>query len=79
MPDGRGAAGAAAYPALAGDERLAAAGYPIARVLNGKGAMPPFARTLSNEQVAGVVDFIRTSFGNQYAPAPTATDVAALR
>ena len=79
MPDGRGAAGAAAYPALAGDPRLAAAAYPIARVLHGKGAMPPLARSLSDEQVAAVVGFIRTSFGNSYAPAPTAADVAALR
>ena len=79
MPDGHGAEGAAAYPALAGDERLAAAAYPIARVLRGKGAMPPFGRSLSNEQVAGVVDFIRTRFGNQFTPPPTAADVAALR
>ena len=79
MPDGRGAVGAAAYPALAGDERLAAASYPIARVLHGRGAMPPFARTLSDAQVAAVVDFIRTNFGNAYPGAPTAADVAAAR
>lgn len=79
MPDGRGAAGAAAYPALAADPRLAVAAYPIARVLRGKGAMPPFSRTLSDEQVAAVVDYVRTSFGNSYVPAPSSADVAALR
>ncbi len=79
MPDGRGASGAGAYPALAGNERLAAAGYPIALVLRGGGGMPPFARTLSDAQVAAVVGFIRTHFGNAYPDAPSAAGVAAAR
>ena len=79
MPDGRGATGAAAYPALAGDGRLAAASYPITRVLYGKGAMPPLGRMLSDEQIAAVVGYIRTSFGNAYTPEATAADVAAAR
>lgn len=79
MADGHGAVGAGRYPALTGDERLAAAGYPIARVLHGRGAMPPFARTLSDDQVAAVVGFIRSHFGNAYRDAPTAADVAAAR
>ena len=79
MPDGRGAVGAASYPALAGDGRLAAASYPITRVLLGKGAMPPLGRTLSDAQVAAVVGYIRTSFGNDYTPAPAASDVATMR
>ncbi len=79
MPDGRGAAGAGAYPALANDERLVAAGYPIAMVLNGHGAMPSFGRSLSDAQVAAVVGFIRTHFGNAYPDAPSAADVAAAR
>ncbi len=79
MPDGRGAVGAAAYPSLVRDERLAAAGYPIARVLRGRGAMPPLGRSLSDEQVAAVVGYIRTNFGNAYAPGPMAADVAAAR
>ena len=40
MPDGRGAIGAGAYPALAANPRLAAAGYPILVVLRGRKAMP---------------------------------------
>ena len=79
MADGRGAVGAGRYPALAGDERLAAVGYSIARVLHGKGAMPPFARTLSDDQVAAVVGFIRSQFGNVFIAAPTAAEVAAAR
>ena len=79
MPDGRGAVGAAAYPSLRQDGRLAAAAYPVTRVLRGKGAMPPLGRTLSDEQVAAVVDYIRTSFGNDDRPGPAPADVAALR
>lgn len=79
MPDGRGAVGAAAYPSLVQDGRLAAAGYPIVRVLRGRGAMPPLGRSLSDEQVAAVVDYVRTHFGNAYAPGPVAADVAAVR
>ena len=79
MPDGRGAVGAAAYPALANDPHLAEAGYPIALVLHGQRAMPPFARLLDDAQVAAVVGFIRTSFGNAYAPPPALAEVAAAR
>ncbi len=79
MADGRGAVGAGRYPALAGNEHLADAAYPIALVLHGAGAMPPFARTLSDDQVAAVVGFIRSHLGNAYPDAPTAAEVAAAR
>ena len=79
MPDGRGAAGAGAYPALAADARLANAAYPIALVLNGHGAMPAFGRSLSDAQIASVVDFIRRNLGNAYPDAPSEADVAAAR
>ena len=79
MPNGQGAVGAGAYPALANDPKLAQAAYPIALVLKGQGAMPPFGRSLSDAQVAAVVGFIRTNFGNAYADAPSAADVAAAR
>ena len=79
MPDGRGASGAAAYPSLANDPRLVAAPYPILRVLRGHGAMPAFGRMLSDDQVAAVVGFIRTAFGNTYADPTAAKDVAGLR
>jgi len=40
MPDGKGAAGAGAYPPLADNKNLVTSGYPIATVLNGQRAMP---------------------------------------
>ncbi len=79
MPDGRGATGAGAYPALAQNPRLAAAGYPIAMVLQGHGAMPGFGRSLTDQQIADVVAYIRTHFGNTAADTPTAADVKAAR
>jgi mono/diheme cytochrome c family protein len=79
MPDGRGAVGAGSYPALAADQRLAASGYAIALVLHGHGAMPPFARSLTNDQIAAVVGYIRTNFGNAYPEVPTTAEVAAAR
>jgi len=66
MPDAQGAAGAGAYPALAANPRLAAAVYPILVVLRGQRAMPPFAESLDDEQVANVVNYVRTHFGNHY-------------
>lgn len=79
MAGGQGASGAGAYPALAGDPRLASSAYAVTRVLQGRGAMPPFGNSLSDEQVAGVVGYIRASFGNAYGPGPAAAEVAALR
>jgi mono/diheme cytochrome c family protein len=79
MEDGMGAAGAAAYPALARNPKLVAPAYPILRVLNGRGAMPAFAAALDDEQIAQVVAYIRTSFGNAYAGSVTAAQVKALR
>jgi mono/diheme cytochrome c family protein len=79
MADGRGAVGAGAYPALADDPRLAVAPYPVALVLHGQRAMPPFARYLSDQQIADVVGFIRRNFGNAYAEPVSAQDVQAAR
>jgi mono/diheme cytochrome c family protein len=79
MPGGRGAAGAGAFPALAGNSRLEAAAYPISMVLNGHGGMPWFNGVLSDVQIADVVNFVRTHFGNNYRDAATPGDVAAQR
>ncbi|HLN10531.1 MAG TPA: cytochrome c [Xanthobacteraceae bacterium] len=79
MPDGQGAIGAGAYPALANNPRLAAAGYPVLHIVNGRKAMPPFARLFDDEQVAAVVNYVRTHFGNDYKDAVTAADVRATR
>jgi mono/diheme cytochrome c family protein len=79
MPDGQGALGAAAYPALASDPRLAAPGYPIALVLKGQKAMPAFGRFLTDRQIADVVDYIRHNLGNDHPGTVSAEDVRTLR
>ena len=79
MPDAHGAQGAGAYPALAANPRLASAAYPAARVLAGRGAMPAFAASLSDQQVADVVNYVRSHFDNRYADTLTPDDVARLR
>jgi mono/diheme cytochrome c family protein len=66
MPNAQGAAGAGSYPALAHNERLAAAAYPVITVLKGRKSMPPFAGYLSDAQVAAVVNYVRTHFDNAY-------------
>lgn len=76
MADGRGATGAATIPALAGNPRLAAAAYPVIIVARGKGAMPWLSDTLNPAQIAGVVTYVRTHFGNNFAQPVTAADVA---
>jgi mono/diheme cytochrome c family protein len=79
MADGQGAAGAAGYPALARNPKLAAAGYPLTVVLHGLNGMPPIGRMMSDAQVAAVVNYLRTHFGNAYSDAVAAEDVASLR
>jgi mono/diheme cytochrome c family protein len=79
MPDGKGAAGAGTYPALAGDSNLAAASYPVTVVVNGLHGMPPVGEMMDDTQVAAVVNYVRTHFGNNYQDAVTAQDVKAAR
>ncbi|MNZ59575.1 Alcohol dehydrogenase cytochrome c subunit precursor [compost metagenome] len=75
LDQGQGARGAAAYPALASNPRLAAAAYPIYLVANGQAGMPSFKATLSDAEIAAVVGYIRTHFGNQFAEPVTLQDV----
>jgi mono/diheme cytochrome c family protein len=80
MPDGRGAAGAGRYPALAGNEKLENAGYPASVVLNGLRGMPGFANQMDDAQIAAVVNYVRSNLGNRYAADPaTPDDVKVLR
>ncbi|HGY10078.1 MAG TPA: cytochrome c [Oceanithermus profundus] len=70
----------AVFPALAGNDRLADADYVIRTVLNGKPgtAMPGFGARFSDEEVAAVVSYVRTGWGNGYG-AVDAAQVAAAR
>jgi mono/diheme cytochrome c family protein len=79
MDKGQGATGAGTYPALAGNENLSDASYPIYVVLHGLRGMPPFGDMLSDEQVAAVVAYVRTNFGNDYKEPVTAEEVAGTR
>ena len=79
MPDGKGAVGAGTYPSLAGNKNLEAGGYPVYVIVNGQRAMPPFGAMMSDGQVAAVVNYLRTHFGNDYKDAVTADDVKAVR
>lgn len=79
MSDAMGAKGAGIYPALANDKRLAAAPYAIRAVVLGQKGMPPFGAYFDDDQVAAVVGYIRTHFGNSYAAPVTAAEVKALR
>lgn len=91
MPDGRGAQGAGNYPALAENPKLASASYTATTVLLGRRNMPHFAPQndlsgleafvvmhLDDAQVAAVVNYVRSHFGNHYTDELTAADVAAL-
>jgi mono/diheme cytochrome c family protein len=79
MSDAKGATGAGTYPSLAGNRNLEAGGYPLSVVVNGQRGMPPFGAMMSDDQVAAVVNYLRTHFGNDYRDAVTAEDVKTVR
>ncbi len=79
MSDGKGAAGAAVFPSLAGNVRLAAGGYGVSVVVSGLRGMPAFGGMMSDEQVAAVVNYVRANFGNKYTDALTPEDAANAR
>ena len=64
---------------LAKDGNLEAGGYPVYVVVRGQRAMPPVGAMMSDDQVAAVVNYVRTHFGNQYQDAVTAEDVKRVR
>jgi mono/diheme cytochrome c family protein len=79
MPDGKGAVGAGTYPSLANDSNLEAGNYPVHVVVRGQRAMPPVGAMMSDAQVAAVVNYVRTHFGNEYRDAVSAEDVKLAR
>jgi mono/diheme cytochrome c family protein len=79
MANAEGAVGAGMYPALAKNAKLEVAGYPVAVIVHGQKAMPPFGGLLSDQQIADVVNYVRTHFGNNYKDKVTAADVKAQR
>ncbi len=79
MQDGKGAIGAGTYPSLAGNGNLQAGGYPVTIVVNGQRGMPPFGAMMSDDQIAAVVNYVRTHFGKNFPDPVTAEDVKTAR
>jgi mono/diheme cytochrome c family protein len=79
MPNAMGATGAGTYPRLAGDANLAAAAFPMTMVLFGRRDMPPLGATLNDMQIANVVNYVRSHFGNNYTDMVTPADVTKIR
>jgi mono/diheme cytochrome c family protein len=79
MSDAIGATGAGSYPSLASNSYLKSSGYPLYVVVHGRRAMPPFGDMLSDDQIAAVVNYVRTHFGNNFRDAVTADDVKDAR
>ncbi|WP_229175685.1 c-type cytochrome [Bradyrhizobium ivorense] len=79
MPDASGATGAGNYPSLAANKNLESGSYPIFMVINGRRGMPAFGDMMTDGQVAAVVNYLRTHFGNNFEDAVTAKDVQEAR
>jgi mono/diheme cytochrome c family protein len=90
MSEGQGAAGAGHYPQLAGDPVLRSWQLVALTVIGGRNGMPGFGlppeeameiqnASLSDEQIAEVVNYVRSHFGNHYKDKVSAAQVAALR
>ncbi len=93
MPHGEGAVGAGHYPSLAHSDDLAGRLGQIVGaqvVLNGRNGMPAFGHSqrrnpindltlLSDAQIAEIVNYVRSHFGNHFPERLTAAQVAALR
>jgi mono/diheme cytochrome c family protein len=89
MGHGEGAVGAGHYPKLAGDPTLASWRYVALTVIQGRNNMPAFSAPLqlqwdgptlhlSDAQVADIVNYVRSHFGNKYLERVTAEQVAKL-
>lgn len=79
MPDAKGGTGAGFYPALAKNDKLAVASYPVMMVMNGKGGMPDFREDMTDAQIAAVVGYVRTHFGNNYTDPVSLDEVKQVR
>ena len=74
---GKGIPGA--FPALAGNGFVQGAPADVATVLlKGRGGMPDFSGSLDDAEIAQVLSYVRTSWGNSAAPL-SQQDVGTLR
>src|ERR1700722_14349502 len=79
QPDAKGAVGAGSYPSLADDENLDSPDFRLSVLLGGLKGMPPVGDMMRDAQVADVVNYVRTHFGNSYSAAVSAEAVSAAR
>jgi mono/diheme cytochrome c family protein len=89
MPDAGGALGAGRYPALSKDPTLASRQYMALTILMGRRNMPAFGAkhaigfggppvVLNETQIAAVINYVRTHFGNHFSDSISAAEVIAL-
>jgi mono/diheme cytochrome c family protein len=77
QPTGKGIPGA--FPALAGNTFVQGAPSDVATVLlKGRGGMPDFSGSLDDEEIAQVLTYVRSSWGNS-APPVSGQDVGGTR
>jgi mono/diheme cytochrome c family protein len=68
-----------AFPALAGNQFVLGPGREVATVLlKGRGGMPNFSGSLDDTEIAQVLSYVRSSWGNSAAPV-SGQDVTELR
>lgn len=90
MADGRGAAQVGNYPGFVDNPAIASPQYVALTVMQGRKNMPAFGNgathaatmrsvALSDAQIAGVTNYLRSHFGNTFTDTLSADDVAALR
>jgi mono/diheme cytochrome c family protein len=79
QPDAKGAVGAGEYPSLSANQNLASAGYLENLLFNGRRGMPPLGPMMNDQQIADVVNYVRTHFGNAYGDTISSADVLAAR
>lgn len=60
--------GGGAGPPLAGNPKLWNQTYVMDQIIRGGGGMPAFGRQLSDQQIAAVASYIRSSWGNDMPP-----------
>jgi len=74
---GKGIPGA--FPALAGNSFVQGKGAEVATVLlKGRGGMPDFSDSLSDREIATILSFVRSNWGNRATPL-SESEVLALR
>ncbi len=89
MPQAQGGVGAGKYPALAANPALKSAEYVAVTVLLGRRAMPALGKPfdpsvnfgevhISDADIAEVVNFVRSHFGNQYTDKITTAKIESL-